>query len=111
MQLTLNPKKKRRKPTTLLMQQDWGWLNRSSKYLSMRKDLLILRISTAGLQFIRHAFKGHIAVVKELVQNGADVNLQTNDGNTPILLAAWKGKSSVVQYLLENNADSTAKNE
>ena len=46
-----------------------------------------------------------------MVQNGANVNLQTNDGNTPILLAAWKGKPNVVQYLLENNADSTAKND
>ena len=55
-------------------------------------------------------FKGHLAIVKELIQSGANVNLKTNDGNTPILLAAWKGKSSVVQYLLENNADSTAKN-
>ena len=35
-------------------------------------------------------FKGHLTIVKELIQSGANVNLKTNDGNTPILLAAWK---------------------
>lgn len=87
-----------------------GMLEEVKQILINSKELVNSTNQYGWTAIHKACFKGHLAVVKELVQSGADVNLKTNDGDTPILLAAWKGKSTVVQYLLENNADFTAKN-
>lgn len=38
-----------------------------------------------------HTFSGHEKVVKELVENGADVNIKTDDAETPLAFASSGG--------------------
>ena len=47
---------------------------------------------------------GHEAVVKQLLANNADVNVQTSIGYTPLHGAAKKGRSEVVLLLLDKGA-------
>jgi hypothetical protein len=51
------------------------------------------------------AKEGHMACVELLVQNGADVNCQTNDGGTVLLCCANWGRLTIAQHLLEHKAD------
>ena len=49
-------------------------------------------------------------MVKLLVGNGADVNIQSDDGSTALMLAAMNEKLDVVIYLLQHGADPAKKN-
>lgn len=56
------------------------------------------------------AFSGNLAVVKELVERGADVNAQRpNFGSTALISAVSGDSPEVVQYLLDNGADPNAR--
>jgi len=56
---------------------------------------------------------GDLVVVKELIQNGADVNAISpiigsgNDGQTPLLVACFLGYSDIVRALLQAGAKET----
>jgi len=54
------------------------------------------------------ARKGHVEVVKALLDNQADANASYTDGVTPLLTAAYEGHAEVVKLLLENKADVNA---
>src|SRR6266487_4490748 len=68
------------------------------------------------------AFRGHYKVVRQMLENGADVNAKDN-GGTPLLQAVWRGGFSitgrpwapgggheaVVRLLLEKGADVNTK--
>ena len=50
-------------------------------------------------------------LLKELVENGANVNLKNKKGESPLLLAFVSGHSEVVlKFLLENKAETNVKN-
>jgi ankyrin repeat protein len=49
--------------------------------------------------------------VKQLLDEGADVNAKNKDGLTGLMHAAWKGHKEVVKLLLESGADVNAKDE
>jgi ankyrin repeat protein len=55
------------------------------------------------------AKKGHIHVVKYLVDHGADVQLADEEGETPLLMAIMspheQHRSAIITYLLEHGAD------
>ena len=55
------------------------------------------------------AENGHEAVVKLLLEKGADVECKSNDGRTPLWWAAEKGHEAVVKLLLEKGADVESK--
>jgi ankyrin repeat protein len=52
---------------------------------------------------------GHEGVADLLLSNNADVNAKTNDGSTPLLMAAYKGSRDVAELLLDSGADLNAK--
>ena len=51
--------------------------------------------------------QGDDELAKLLIDSGADVNAR-EDGNTPLMIAAFRGHLNVVKLLLENGADSKA---
>ncbi|MCI5057407.1 MAG: ankyrin repeat domain-containing protein [Flavobacteriales bacterium] len=55
-------------------------------------------------------FKEHQSVFKVLLESGADVNLETNYGYTPVILAAESNASSFIEPLAKAGADINWKN-
>lgn len=47
----------------------------------------------------------HYDIMKLLIDNGFDINLQNDKGETPIFLATMNNKYEAVKFLLENGAD------
>ena len=62
--------------------------------------------STKGQIALRHAaFEGHLAVVKALIEAGADVNKKDCDGHTALVSATVKEFTLVVMELIKAGAD------
>lgn len=51
------------------------------------------------------AFEGHDAIVRKLLEAGADINSLTDDGRTPLYQAAFRGHVDCVKTLMEFKAD------
>ena len=51
------------------------------------------------------SLKGHVDVVRMLVEHGADINKAKNTGATPLFMASSKGHVDVVRVLVEQGAD------
>lgn len=49
-------------------------------------------------------------VIASMVENGADVDMQTSDGTTALITAIIQGNYQVVEYLLEHGADPNLAN-
>jgi len=60
-------------------------------------------------EMLEAAGKGNNARVAELLNQGVNVNLRGNDGNTPIMEAAYGGHLDTVKLLLDHGADLSAK--
>ena len=56
------------------------------------------------------AHSGHDELCEALCKEGADVNVQTKTGDTPLHLAVFKGKANVVKVLLAHNAKTSINN-
>ena len=60
---------------------------------------------------MRAAWKGGLANVKLLLQQGVDVNVQAGDnGTTALIEATLRGNIAIVEYLLQHGADVQIKN-
>jgi ankyrin repeat protein len=57
------------------------------------------------------AKNGDFDGVKNLIENGTDVNTQNKDGETPLHKACEKDHLDIVKFLIENGADVNIKNE
>lgn len=53
---------------------------------------------------------GHLNILKILHQRGGDLNIVTNKGWSPLMLAASAKHTSVAEYLLANNVDERLQN-
>lgn len=56
---------------------------------------------------VRAVRKNNINQVKELIQQGYDINKPDVNGDTALILAAYEGKTDVLKLLLEAGADVT----
>jgi ankyrin repeat protein len=56
----------------------------------------------------RASARGHVTVVRVLLEHDADVTAQNEDGSTPLHLASRWGGVKVVHILLKHGADATA---
>ncbi|MFP6855173.1 MAG: ankyrin repeat domain-containing protein, partial [Opitutales bacterium] len=50
------------------------------------------------------ARKGHVDMVRYILEKGIDVDARDSSGRTPLYAACWSGQPNVVQALLEQNA-------
>lgn len=58
-----------------------------------------------NLQLIEAVKANNVAAVKELIESGADLNQQDEQGWTPLCWAAGKGDPEIVGLLIERGAD------
>ena len=58
-----------------------------------------------GWELIYAAKEGNIGLVKELIERGANVNMQDNNGWTVLIYAARYGHNNVVKELIEAGAN------
>ena len=62
--------------------------------------------STHGAAALFNAIvNGRLATVEALISAGANVNIRTVNGTTPLMVAASKGYSDIVKVLLDHGAD------
>ena len=70
-------------------------------------------MSELNQELVKAANNGELSKVKQLIENGADVNFITNDrflGAIPVLMVATqRGHMDIVQFLVENGADVNAR--
>jgi ankyrin repeat protein len=59
---------------------------------------------------ITAAVFGKTAMAKTLIEAGADLNFQNNDGSTALYTAAFFCRPEIVKMLLDKGADKTIKN-
>jgi uncharacterized protein len=57
------------------------------------------------------ATNGHVAIMKQLLENYAFIDAQSPNGTTPLMMAAMYGSSAAVQLLLDEGADTAMKNQ
>jgi ankyrin repeat protein len=56
------------------------------------------------------AVVGHFQIIQLLIKQRADVNAETPNKTTPLMLAARRGEMTVVKYLIAEGADISLKN-
>ena len=57
------------------------------------------------------ATKGHIAMMRLLLENNAYIDAESPNGTTPLMMAAFYGTPASVKLLLEEGADPTPRNQ
>ncbi|MDQ3045522.1 MAG: ankyrin repeat domain-containing protein, partial [Chloroflexota bacterium] len=73
-------------------------------------DRAVDRLNQMGFTALAGAsFKGDVAIVRLLIQAGADVNATGPGGKTPLMFAALTNREAAVELLLESGADPLAK--
>jgi hypothetical protein len=56
------------------------------------------------------AANGHLEAARLAIENGAIINVQGNNGQTPLYEASRNGNAAIVSLLLQHNADINVKN-
>ncbi len=80
------------------------------KYIQAGKDLNAKDPFGGSSPLISAAVFGKTAIAKALIDAGADINFQNNEGSTALHTAAFFCRPEIVQLLLDNNADKTVVN-
>lgn len=74
-------------------------------FIDTRQNLVDERDENGTTPMMIAATKGLTAMVKELLNHGADVNAQDLDNWTALLCATKAGYLEIVEFLVENGAD------
>ncbi|CAL1126821.1 unnamed protein product [Cladocopium goreaui] len=73
--------------------------------MRVRKDLY-------GWTALRYAVRADkVKAAKALIEGGADMNIPSKSGRTPLMSAASNGIADMVKLLLDSGADPKVKNE
>lgn len=57
------------------------------------------------------AFNGHREVLDYLLRQGADINAQTPNGSSVLMMAIYDGQLKIAEHLLRRGADSSVRND
>ncbi|HOY12826.1 MAG TPA: ankyrin repeat domain-containing protein [Saprospiraceae bacterium] len=79
-------------------------------YIQQGGDLNVKDPFGGSSPLISAAVFGKTEAAKLLLDAGADINFQNNDGSTALHTAAFFCRTDIVKLLLEKNADKTIKN-
>ncbi len=55
----------------------------------------------------RASYLGHQNIASLLLKHGADINMRSSDGRTPLMWAAFRNNKKMCEYLLDQGADIT----
>ena len=69
------------------------------------RDLSTLSKDELEEQLLKASINGYKNKIELLIDSGVDVNIQDNNGRTPLMWASWNGHLDVVNLLLINGAD------
>jgi hypothetical protein len=93
-------------PSGITPSASTGKVEASSKQQPRQVDELHMQVQSLNNRGLWTAARsGMLAVVEDLMDDGAEVNSADPDGNTALILAAQKGHSQVVRYLRTKGAD------
>lgn len=87
-----------------------GDMKAVNDYINAGKDLNVKDPIGGSSPLIVAALFNRTEIVQRLLDAGAQINLQNNDGSTALHSAAFFCRPAVVKILLEKNADKTIKN-
>lgn len=80
------------------------------KYINDGGDLNVRDPFGGSSPLITAAVFGKAEMAKVLIDAGADINFQNNDGSTALITAAFFCRPDIVKMLLDKNADKTVVN-
>lgn len=84
-----------------------GNLDAIRQHIAAGSDLNVKEPSMGSSPLITAAVFGKTEVARALIEAGADVNLQNNEGSTALHSAAFLCRTEIVKMLLESGADKT----
>jgi hypothetical protein len=87
-----------------------GDLETVQQHIKAGSDLNIKEPTRASTPLITAALLGKTDVALALIEAGADVNYQNNDGSTALITAAFFCRTEIVKALLDKGADKTLRN-
>jgi len=83
------------------------WLQQHGfRHTDSATQLIHARIDKAMSALMVAAMDGDLAIVKELIEMGADMHAENNDGNQPLWFAAASGNTAMLKLLLQAGADA-----
>lgn len=82
-----------------------GDLDAIRQHIAAGSDLNVKEPSVGSSPLISASVFGKTEVARALIEAGADVNLQNNEGSTALHSAAFLCRTEIVKMLLENGAD------
>jgi len=77
--------------------------------LAVNRDIVLTLSEKNSDNYIASIEQEHLELAALLINNGADVNVQDNEGLTPLYYACRKNDVDLVKLLLENKADTKVK--
>ncbi|GEC80032.1 ankyrin repeat domain-containing protein [Flavobacterium aquatile] len=80
------------------------------KYISSKKDLNLKDPFGGSSPLITATLFGRTEIAKLLINAGAKINVQNNEGSTALITAAFFCRTEIVKILLKKGADKTIKN-
>ena len=69
-----------------------------------------LRISKLNRTLLKASEDGNIQKVLQMAKRGANINIQDELGNTPLMYASQWGRATVIRFLIQNGALKDLKN-
>jgi len=81
-----------------------------NQHILAESDLNIAEPSVGSSPLISAAAFGKTKAAKALIEGGANVNFQNNDGSTALHSSAFLCRTDIVKLLLSNGADKEIKN-